>query len=391
MNEIPTANAGAYPRFSDHELARRRATVRDAMREQNLDALLVYGTWAAHNEVQYLSGFPVSWEAVLVFPLEGEPTLLIQFYNHIPNARALAPDCRVEWMTADVGGAVADSLAARGLTSGRIGFAGPFTVARHEAIRAALPKAQTVDFSGEMTALRLTKSAEELAWIRRGAEFSDAAIEALEHEARPGMTEHELAAIVQSAYLGRGGRNVIHFLGATPMAEPAMCVPRQHQTERRLESGDVILTEISAHYYGYMGQILRPFAVGTAPTAEYRRMYDVAVEAFERVTGVLRPGATIGDVLDQGDFIHEQGFIIHDDLLHGLNGGNWMPMLWTRQMRPEPPPFSFVEDMTVVVQPAIATKDRTRGVQVGELLRITADGVERLHRYPMRFIQCGGS
>jgi len=28
-------------------------------------------------------------------------------------------------------------------------------------------------------------------------------------------------------------------------------------------------------------------------------------------------------------------------------------------------------------------------VQVGELLRVTSQGVESLHNYPMRFIRCG--
>ena len=385
----PSSTADLYPRFSDAELARRRAAVREAMGEQGVSALVVYGSWAAHNEVQYLSGFPVSWEAVLVFAMEGDSTLLIQFYNHLPNARAMARECDVQWMTLDLGERVRQALAERGLDEGRIGYAGPWPVQRLAPVQAALPKAEVVDFGGPLMGMRLVKSAEELDWIRRGAELSDAAIEALEREARPGMTEHELAAVVQGAYLGQGGRNVIHFLGATPMADPSMCVPRQHQTHRPLETGDVMLTEISAHFYGYMGQTLRPFAIGAPPTDEYRRMYDVAVEAYDRVCGVLRAGATVEDVLDVGDWIHEQGFLIHDDLLHGINGGNWTPIVWTRKQRPGAPAFTFVEGMTVVVQPAVITEDASRGVQVGELLHVTADGVERLHRYPMRFIECG--
>jgi hypothetical protein len=46
-------------------------------------------------------------------------------------------------------------------------------------------------------------------------------------------------------------------------------------------------------------------------------------------------------------------------------------------------------DTTIVIQPNIITGDERMGVQVGELLRVTSNGVESLHRYPMRFIQCG--
>jgi hypothetical protein len=31
----------------------------------------------------------------------------------------------------------------------------------------------------------------------------------------------------------------------------------------------------------------------------------------------------------------------------------------------------------------------TAGLQVGETVRITKDGTERLHAYPMRFVRCG--
>ena len=45
--------------------------------------------------------------------------------------------------------------------------------------------------------------------------------------------------------------------------------------------------------------------------------------------------------------------------------------------------------MMIVIQPNIITGDERMGVQVGELLCVTSNGVESLHRYPMRFIQCG--
>lgn len=386
----PIARADPYPGFSEEELARRRASVRRAMEEAELSALLLYGTWAAHDEVQYLSDFAVSWEAALIFPLEGDPTLLVEFFNHLPNARAMARVDDVRWLGADAGETIAEDLGRRSLAEGRVGFAGPISLRRFEQIRKRLPKADLVDFSAQMIEMRLHKSAEELAFIRKGAAFCDLAIEALEREVQPGMVEHDLARIVQSAYLGRGGRNVIHFMGTTPMRKPSLPVPAQHQSNRRIEKGDVLITEISAHYHGYMGQIHRPFAIGEPPIDRYRRMYEVATEAFDRVCAVIRPGASTDEVLDQAEYIHEQGFTIQDSLLHGLNGGNWLPHLWTRRTTlPSSAPMTFEESMTIVVQPAIVTPDGAAGVQVGELLHVTAEGVERMHRYPMRFVECG--
>lgn len=379
-----------YPRFSDAEFARRYADVRAAMAEEDIDALVVYGTPGADAEVAYLSNFLVSREAMLVFPGEGEPTLFVQYFNHLPNAPKVAVIGDVRWGGLDTVESVANNLRERGLAGKRIGLIGGLPWQRFAALQAALRDAALVDFTPRMLMLRQTKSEEEIAFLRRGAEFSDRAVEALERELRPGMREIELVAIVEGAYLGLGGRTHIHYMATTPMSNPSACVPAQYQSNRIIERGDVLITEISAHYHGYPGQVLRSFAIGAPPTAEYKRMFDVALETFNRIAGVLRDGATAEDVLDDAEFIHQSGYTICDDLLHGFGGGYLQPTLRTRRTATRPPqPFVFRENMMVVIQPNVITEDERMGVQVGELVRITLEGIESLHRSPRVFIQCG--
>ncbi len=379
-----------YPRFSDAEFSRRYGTVRAAMQQTGLPALLVYGTTGSHHEVQYLSNFPVTREAILVFAGSGEPTLFVQMFNHVPNARQVSCITDVRWGGPATLDAAVENLRERGMAEGSIGVVGTIPFQQYASIRGALPQATLVDFTAQMQQLRFIKSDEEIEFLRKGAEFSDRAIEALEREARPGITEHELVAIVEGAYLGQGGKNHIHYMATTPMRNPAVCVPAQHPSNRVIEKGDVLITEISAQYFGYPGQILRPFAIGASPTTEYKRMYDVAVETFNRIANIIRAGATSDDVLDAGEYIHSVGFTIYDDLVHGFGGGYLPPILRTRQTSARPPqPFTFRENMTIVIQPNVITEDERMGVQVGELVRITRTGVESLHRYPMRFVQCG--
>ena len=47
--------------------------------------------------------------------------------------------------------------------------------------------------------------------------------------------------------------------------------------------------------------------------------------------------------------------------------------------------MTLEENMTVVVQPNVVTPDHKAGVQVGELIRVTQTGFERLHRAPRGF------
>lgn len=383
------ANHG-LPRFSDGELARRHAAVRGMMAEQGLDALVVYGTASSFAEVLYLSEFRTVREAYLVVPAEGEPTLFVQYFNHVPYARRRARVADVRWAGSLDLSVLLEHLRGRGLGERRIGLVGTLPWQQYAALRAGLARAELTDATAHFQRLRLIKSEEELAFLRRGAHLSDLAVEALEREVRPGIPEYALAAIVEGAYLPLGGHTHIHYMATTPMRSPSVCVPAQIQSDRALQAGDVLITEISAQYDGYPGQILRSFSIGEPPTEEYQRMHDLAVRVFERVAGVVRAGATVEQVLDAADEIHAAGYTICDDLLHGFGGGYFVPHVRTKQTGgTRNPGFVFAENMTIVIQPNVITPDERMGVQVGELLRVTRTGVESLHAYPMRFVRCG--
>ena len=118
-------------------------------------------------------------------------------------------------------------------------------------------------------------------------------------------------------------------------------------------------------------------------------MHDAAVDVYERIVDVLRDGATVGDVLDAADALETRGLTVYDDLLHGTS--QLPPIVQTRRTKRTDwsEGFVFREDMAVVVQPNVVTDDSGRmGLQVGETVRITRSGVERLHDYPMRFVVC---
>ncbi len=51
--------------------------------------------------------------------------------------------------------------------------------------------------------------------------------------------------------------------------------------------------------------------------------------------------------------------------------------------------MTLEENMTVVVQPNVITRDQKAGVQVGELIRVTRNGFERLHKTPRGLFRAG--
>jgi Xaa-Pro aminopeptidase len=376
-------------RFREAELARRATAVRARMASQDVDGLLVFGAGRTM-DVQYLVDWPGTRESYLIFPASGSPVLLVQFFNHVPNAKRVARIDDVRWAGAGSIDGVVAALAERMPEGRRLGLVGAVSWRLAAAIRERLPRVDLVDFTNELRMVRAIASQEEIAYLREAARMTDAAMIALERETRPGMRERELVHVVESAITAADGTPGIHFMATTPMSAPTIGVPSQLQSDRIIAVGDVLITEISGHSWGYGGQIHRAYAIGAEPTAAYQRLHDVAAEVFERIRGVLRDGATVAHVLDAAEVVHERGLTIYDDLLHGTD--QLAPVIQTRRTARHPQPESFVfrENMVVVVQPNVVTDGTgTSGLQVGETVRITKDGAERLHAYPMRFVRCG--
>ncbi len=258
--------------------------------------------------------------------------MYIEWYNHWPLARRLARDTEVRWGEHQGIDKVIADLRTRGAR--RVGLMGALGYAKCRKLEAAF--GPLVDLNREYVRLRLVKSQEEIDWMRIGAALTDLAIEALRREARPGMTEHELGGICEAAYHPQGGVTYIHFFLATPMANPEYCVPRQFASGRKVQAGDVIATEITAHFFEYPGQVLRTFTVAAEPMPLFRKLYETAEAAFDAVTGVIRHGATMQQIIEAAGLIEDAGFTIYDDLMHGFGGGAGIshPCSAARAVRP---------------------------------------------------------
>lgn len=389
LRTFPTA-AGA---FSSAEYARRYALIGQVMREHELTAILFYGARGG-GDVHYLSNWIPSSEAYLLWPLQGDPVLYVQLYNHVPQARELSVVRDVRFGGHDERGAVDSSanviggVQERGLQRGRIGVAGAVPYKAYDRLRAGLPSAELFDVSAAVRRVRSIRSGEEFDRIARAARLSDRAIEALAATARPGMTELDLGRIVDEAQSAEGGYTTLRHIVSTSMARPAACVPAKYLTDRALERGDVFVVELSAGWGGYTGQVLRTFTVGAPATPLYRRLHEVTIAAYDAARATIRDGAPVEDLLDAVDLIDDAGFTICDDLLHGAN--QYPPILRTRQTNHGVPQgMTFEEDMAVVLQPNVITRDGRAGVQYGQMLRVTADGVTDLHDAPDGLLSTG--
>ena len=374
-----------YPRFSEAEYKRRHDALARVMQSAGADHLLIVSAQNVGNATRWVTGWPGTNEALTIFRPGERMTMHVEYYNHVPQARLLARGVDVRWGEEKGIVKVSEELLRRGAR--RVGVIGPLTGPKWKALEGKL---DLVGLDGEYIGLRMEKSDEEIAWLRIGAALSDAGMAALVAGTRPGMTEHELGNTIERAYVGLGGTTVIHFIASTPMAAPDVCVPRQFTSRRAIAAGDLVVCELSAAWWDYSGQVLRTFTVEAEPSALYRDLHATALAAYDAITKVIAPGVTAAALIEASAVIEQNGFTTYDDLVHGYGGGYFAPILGSKS-RPagHPATLTLRENMCLVVQPNVITRDEKAGVQIGELVRVTKTGCESLHRMPHGLFRAG--
>jgi Xaa-Pro aminopeptidase len=232
-----------YPRFSDAEFARRHAAVREMMKAQGLDALVVYCSSGVnrhdHADIHYLSGFLGNRNNYAVVTASGSPHLFVQSFNHVPNARE-ASAIPTYWGGPSSAATVARHLIDAGLTKARLGYVGDVPVQGYLTWQRELAGWTFEDVTRAYRRLRLIKSEEEIVWLRKGAALTDSALSHLIEHVEIGMKEYELGALIESEALARGGLPHLYYISSGPQQSDGACVPRQNLSARVLQHGDVI-------------------------------------------------------------------------------------------------------------------------------------------------------
>lgn len=395
--------ATIFPRFSESEYRRREACVREEMARRGLDAVIVVGDsgrqGSNHANVYWLTNWVDPYVAYAILTATGGPWLLMSnpLYLHTARRAGRAIETEAFPYGKNPGAVLAEKLLDAGLAKGRIGIAGVRHIGRssisahdRDALAAAMPEAKFEDALDVFAAARLIKSPEELAWFERGAMLTDRVVQRLASSARVGMSEQQLLGIMHEAVIADGGWMRVEFLGATPMHAPEIIFPWQYPSIRRLQRGDVLLTELSVGYGMCSGQIHRPFAVGAGPTPEYQRLYEMGVECYNRVFEALKAGATDADFrAAAASVVERDGYKTLDVLLHGWGLQIEDPRLDVPSATIKRPqmPFTFKPGMLMVIQPNVVSPDGKRGLQVGNLVVIEEQGARSLQHYPMEFIR----
>lgn len=378
-----------YPTFSDDEIDRRHKVFYGLMEQEGVDAALIYGSGRYASDIYWLSDWPSSREAYLLMQTGKEPVILMQLFNHYPMARVMSWIKDVRWAGANTTHSVVELVRERGLAAKKIGLVGSISYQVYNRLREQFPNANFVDLGAKLRMMRTVKSGAEIDRIRIASQLTDRSIQAMAEGLRAGLREDEIPAIIEPAYLQAGGYAGIHFISSMPMRAPDFCVPSQFHSNRQLQKGDALISEISGAFSGYSGQIHRTFSIGEGPTPEWQKMHDAAMEAFDVLSKVIKDGATTTQAEEAAEVIHRRGYSTYDDLVHGVN--QYPPIFQTKtRKRHDSREITFRENMVIVIQPNLMTSDEKMGLQFGETLVVKKNGCESLNAYPRQWVTCQG-
>jgi Xaa-Pro aminopeptidase len=159
---------------------------------------------------------------------------------------------------------------------------------------------RVVDGDWIVDRVRLVKSPAEVECVRRAAAIVDAAFDDLAEHTRPGQTELQIAARLDSAMADHGGEAAA--IGTMVSAGPGVwCRTHAPPSRRPVEAGDVVYVDACGVVNRYHADVCRTFAVGRDhPRA--RAILDVTAASVEEVCRAVRPG----DPLDVAQRVAEE-------------------------------------------------------------------------------------
>jgi Xaa-Pro aminopeptidase len=248
--------------------------------------------------------------------------------------------------------------------------------------------------------LRLFKSEEEIAVMRRAGEITALAHTRAMEKCRPGMFEYQLEGEILHEFNRHGARfpsyNTIVGSGENG------CILHYTENESEMRDGDLVLIDAGCEYKGYAGDITRTFPVNGKFTASQREIYDIVLESLDTALKLYRPGTSMQEVTGEVIRIMVSGLVklgilkgevdslIADNahrpfFMHGLS--HWLGLDvhdvgaygQDRSRLLEPGMVITVEPGLYIAPDAdVPAQYRGIGIRIEDDILITADGNENL-------------
>ncbi|RLF20063.1 MAG: hypothetical protein DRN15_03770 [Thermoprotei archaeon] len=378
----------------------RLSRIKQAMERQGIDLIVCKNP----ENVLYLSGYwPVMGLSLAIFPLDGEPILIVpeaelEFAREgwIKDIRAYKGETLDEiWDPhkhilsilkdievpegARVGCELYWETMATNSVVGELNYASNATF---DLLRRAW-NAELLDITNMILNLRMIKTELELEKITLANELAYIGLKAVVEKLGEGVKESELAAEAERAVYaeGVGYRKLVRRARAFAFVmsgenSSRAWYPFNISSERRVRKGDVVLIEFNVCADGYWADVTRTWILGK-PSKEQEDMFSTLIEAQEEAFSAIKDGLPANEAdLIARQVIAKKGYskLFPHRLGHGIG------------LRIHEPPALHPKsidklclNMVITIEPGLYTKDF--GIRIEDDVVVMRKGIRNLSPY----------
>jgi Xaa-Pro dipeptidase len=372
---LQTRRAEAKP-ITIEERAERQEKARRLMRENNLSAILLpQGT-----SLTYFSG--IRWEGgerlfAMLLPAKGQAFYVAPAFEEGRAREQIAqspegkePDVRVWQENESPYALVAQGLSDRGLSSGMIGIEETAKFLFSDSLKRAAANATFTSATPVTAGCRMIKSRQEIDLMRLAAKVTLAAYETTYHSMKTGMTQHDVAGLIESAHRKLGFEG-----GAEVQVGEFSSFPHGSVQPQEIREGTIVMIDGGCSVEGYQSDITRTFVLGK-PSDKMKRVFEIVHRAQSAALEAAKPGVEAGSVdaaarkvITDAGYGPDYKYFTHR-LGHGMgmDGHEWPYLVRgnTTKLQPE---------MTFSDEPGIYIRGEF-GIRLEDDMHITDNGAE---------------
>lgn len=282
------------PKFTDKEYRSRMAKIRQGMKKRDIELLLLFSP----KNLFYLSGFLTIGMGnfqTLIVTQDKETLYVREMETGVCKATSWVQDI-VFWEDhQDPVAVLVDLLKKRGLVNNKVSMEKNslfLVVQEYDRLVDKLGFAPS-DGSDVVNEVRLIKSPQEIAYLRKAASITDIGLKAAYESLAAGKTENDVVADLFGAMIRAGSDPLVGSPIVTGGYKSGIAHTNWHRLV--LQKGDAVLLEFTSTWNTYHSPLMRTVVIGE-PNTEIKKMYDACRRGLEAAISAMRPGVTSGEV-----------------------------------------------------------------------------------------------
>jgi len=317
-------NKNWFPKIPDEEFKLRLQHFKEKLSKENIDLAVIFSNLLDPSAVRYFSDVsPINESAAMLIPLRGEPILCSgqachewsQHKSKVKDIRIIPEVGEVSGVEYELEGQLDFEDLFKEMRSNygikKIGLIGDliFPYEIYKKLERIFEDVEKVSAERLMYELRMQKSENELACIKKACEIISDSFAYAVDRVKPGVTELDIQADIEGQMLRLGaeayGNSFAPMIPSGP-GNSNLCMNRN--TLRKVEESEIVDFQAATLYEGYNGVICTPVVLGKIPD-EIVKAVNVAYEAMQAVVDKMRPGSVSTDLYEvYSDFLEKKGY-----------------------------------------------------------------------------------